>query len=74
MREKGISLTLGENETFSERVRSYPCHYDKTSTEHKEKDVVVENAWEKVAEKFNFIENDKQSVFLAFDIVLVFFI
>ena len=25
LRKKGISLTLGEDEPFTEKVRSYPC-------------------------------------------------
>ena len=30
LRKKGISLTLGEVELLAERVRNYPCLYDKT--------------------------------------------
>ena len=30
LRKKGISLTLEEDELIAERVRSYPCFYDKT--------------------------------------------
>ena len=36
LREKGTSLTMGENELLAERVRSYPRLYDKTCKEHKE--------------------------------------
>ena len=37
--KKGMSLTLGEDELLAERVRSYPCLYDKTCNEH----IVSEN-------------------------------
>ena len=40
LRKKGTSLTLGEDELLAERVRSYPCPYDKTYKEHKGNDVV----------------------------------
>ena len=38
LRKKGTPLTLGENELVAEIVRSYPCLYDKTCKEHKERE------------------------------------
>ena len=46
LRKKRTSLTLGEDELLAERLRCYPCLYDKTCKEHKEKDA-VENCIEK---------------------------
>ena len=40
LRKKRTSLTLGEDELLAEKVRSYPCIYDKTCKERKEKDRV----------------------------------
>ena len=37
LREKGTSLTMGENELLAERVRRYPRLYDKTCKEHKKR-------------------------------------
>ena len=37
LRKKRTSLTLGEDELFAERVRSYPCLYNKTCKEHTER-------------------------------------
>ena len=34
--KKRTSLSLGEDELLAERVRSYPCFYDKTCKEHKD--------------------------------------
>lgn len=42
LRKKGISLTLGEDEPFTEKVRSYPCFYDKPWKETKER---MEMSW-----------------------------
>ena len=41
--KKETSPTLEEDERLAKRVKSYPCLYDKTRKEHKEKNV-VENA------------------------------
>ena len=43
MADKKI-LSLQEDELLSEEVRSFPCVYDKSQKEYKEKDVVP-NAW-----------------------------
>ena len=45
--KKETSPTLEEDERLAKRVKSYPCLYDKTRKEHKEKNV-VENAQKKV--------------------------
>ena len=37
LRKKETSLTLRENMLHAERVRSYPCFYNKTCKEHKER-------------------------------------
>ena len=39
-----------------EQIRTYPCLYDKSKTSYKERDV-NRNAWSKVAEKLDFIQN-----------------
>ena len=39
-----------------EQIRNYPCLYDKTKMSCKESDV-NRNAWSKVAEKLDFIQN-----------------
>ena len=71
LRKKGTSLTLGEDELLAERVASYPCLYEKICKEHKEKDA-VENAWKKVAEESDFIDNRKYSCYFVFAIAFVF--
>ena len=43
LRKKGTSPAMEEDEILPERVRSFPCLYDKTCKEHNEKDV-IENA------------------------------
>ena len=52
LRKKGNSPAMEEDEILPERVRSFPCLYDKTCKEHNEKDV-IENAWLKVAEELS---------------------
>ena len=52
------NLSLEEKEQLVEVVRTYPCLYDKSKKECKDKNV-CENAWEKVIEKLEFIENGK---------------
>ena len=37
LRKKETPPTLGENELLAERMRSYPCLYDKTYKEHRER-------------------------------------
>ena len=40
LKKKETSITLGEDELFAKRARSYPFLYDKTCKKHKEKSVV----------------------------------
>ena len=51
-------LSHGEKEQLAEAVRTYPCLYDKNKKEYKDKSV-FENAWGKVIEGLEFIENGK---------------
>ena len=53
-----MSLSLQEEELLAHVVKGIPVLYDKTSRGYKEKDVVI-NAWKKVAERLDFIENGK---------------
>ena len=55
---KMASLSLQEEEILSEKVKQFPVLYDKTVKGYKEKDV-VKNAWNKVAESLDFVENSK---------------
>ena len=50
------NLSLEEKEQLAKAVRTYPCLYDKNKKEYKDKNV-CENAWGKVVEKLEFIEN-----------------
>ena len=51
--KKGTSITLGEDELLPERMRSYPCLYDKickqrkesTETQKRNKKAVVNNTF-----------------------------
>ena len=49
-------LSLQEEEMLAEKVKPYPALYDKRVKGYKEKDV-VRNAWTKVAEKPDLVEN-----------------
>ena len=64
------SLTLQEEEILSEKVKQFPVLYDKTVKGYKEKDV-VKNAWDKVAESLDFVENSKNILYtyLLFEIL-----
>ena len=44
------ALSVQENEKLAEVVRKYPCLYDKSRKEYKDK-TVVENAWKEVADQ-----------------------
>ena len=50
------ALSVQENEELAEVVRKYPCLYDKSRKEYKDK-TVVENAWKEVADQLDFIQN-----------------
>ena len=52
------ALSLQECEELAEAVREYPCLYDKSNKEYKDK-IVTENAWKKAADKLMFTENGK---------------
>ena len=61
------NLSLEEKKQLAKAVRTYLCLYDKNKKEYKDKNV-CENAWTKVIEKLEFIENGK-----CFQIKFVFF-
>ena len=61
------NFSLEEKEQLAKAVRTYLCLYDKNKKEYKDKNV-CENAWTKVIEKLEFIENGK-----CFQIKFVFF-
>ena len=50
------TLCLQEEEMLPEKVEGFPVLYDKRVKVFKEKDS-VQNAWEKVAESLQFVEN-----------------
>ena len=50
--------SIGNDELLSESVRFFPCLYDKSDKGYKERDV-VENAWNKVAEMVEFVEDGR---------------
>ena len=51
-------MSLQENEELAETLRTFPCLYDKSKKEYKDKNV-VQNAWKEVADQLDFIENSK---------------
>ena len=59
-RSRLASLSLEENKQFSKDVREFPCLYDKSKKEYKDKNV-KENAWKQVAEKLKFLSDGKKS-------------
>ena len=50
------ALTVQENEELVEVIRKYPCLYDKSKKEYKDKNV-TKNAWIEVADQLDFIQN-----------------
>ena len=50
------ALTVQENEELAEVIRKYPCLYDKSKKEYKDKNV-MENTWKEVADQLDFIQN-----------------
>ena len=50
------ALTVQENEELAEVIRKYPCLFDKSKKECKDKNV-TENAWKEVADQLDFIQN-----------------
>ena len=49
-------LALADEERLSEKVKMYPCLYDKTTKGYKEKDI-LQNSWNAVAELLEFVED-----------------
>ena len=50
------ALTVQENEELVEVIRKYPCLYDKSKKEYKDKNI-TKNAWIEVADQLDFIQN-----------------
>ena len=63
---------MGEDELVAERVRGYPCLYDKIYRGHKEKNI-TESAWKKVAQELDFIDDDKHSGFFLYLVLFLLF-
>ena len=55
---------LNEEEFLAEAVRKFPCLYDKSCKEYREKDRVA-NAWKKVEEELGY-EEGKVCICLSF--------
>ena len=51
-----ITLALADEERLNEKVKMYPCLYDKTTKGYKEKDI-LQNSWNAVAELLEFVED-----------------
>ena len=49
---------LAEDELLAEAVRKYPALYDKRLKDYKDRNV-CRNAWEKVANSLDFVEDGK---------------
>ena len=49
-------VALSDEERLSEKVKMYPCRYDKTTKGYKEKGV-LQNPWNAVAELLEFDED-----------------
>ena len=45
-------------------MREFPCLYEKSKKEYKDKNV-VENAWKQVAEKLEFLSDGKKNFFIS---------
>ena len=54
------SLSIQVEEILMEQIRSYPCLYDKSKIPYKEREV-NRNAWSKVAENLDFMQNGVSS-------------
>ena len=65
LKKKNVSLSLREDEILSEKVRLYPCLYDKSHKSYKEKDV-VQNAWQEIAEELEFITDGMYALLFLF--------
>ena len=52
------ALSLQENEELVETVQTFPCLYDTSKKEYKDKNI-AHNTWKEVADQLDFIENSK---------------
>ena len=59
------ALSLQENEKLAGSFRTFPCLYDKSKKEYKDKSV-VQNAWKEVADQLDFTENSKLFILSEF--------
>ena len=50
------ALSVQEIEELAEIIRKYPCLYNKSRKEYKDKNV-TKNAWKEVADQLHFIQN-----------------
>ena len=55
------SLSIQEEEMLMEQISTYPCLYNKCKMSYKEGDA-NKNAWNKFAEKLDFIQNSLYNV------------
>ena len=60
-----VALSIQENEELSIAIRKYPCLYDKSKKEYKDK-IVTANAWKEVADELDFINDGELTVFFEF--------
>ena len=75
MVDKQKKLSIEEEEILAVNVKNYPCLFDKTDKGYKEKDCIA-NAWEKIADSLEFIENGEYltlHIFHEFIILLINF-
>ena len=56
MVDKMSKISSEEEEFLAEKVKQFPCIFDKCDKGYKEKDC-VSNAWNSVADSLEFIEN-----------------
>ena len=52
------SYTLKEEEELCEAFRQYPVIYDKTNEDHKNNNVITENAWKAIVEQLDFLDGE----------------
>ena len=61
-------LSMKENEQLSEKVRNYPCLYDKTKKSHKGKNICF-NAWRAVCLDLKFLEAGKNNKYFFYGFI-----
>ena len=54
--KRRAALSLQKNEELAEAVWSFPCLYDRSKKEYKDKNVSM-TAWKEVSDWLDFIEN-----------------